>query len=99
MIFDFKGNETIADPKDPRNRLYYLQPKINCKYAFVAKLSPQTFIERSVRGEWSSLMKHYFDRPDKYHQIQQAYGVQNSEMRRESPYVSDRGRFIKRRHF
>jgi competence protein CoiA len=98
VIFDFRGSETIDDPEDPRNYLYCLQPKINGKYPFFAKLSRQDFIACTITGEWSSLVKSYFDRPNKYHQLQQQ-GMQNSRVRREPPYVFDRGRFIKRRRF
>ncbi|HYF70251.1 MAG TPA: competence protein CoiA family protein [Ohtaekwangia sp.] len=53
VIFDFRGNELIHDPKDPRNDLYCLFPKRIGKDAIVAVLSRKAFVDAAINGNWS----------------------------------------------
>lgn len=99
VIFDFKGNDAIEDPKDLRNHLYCFLSKKDSKDAIVAILSRRDFIDLTTTGEWSSIIKSYLDRPTQNQQVQRDQGMQNYRVRRESPYVFDKGRFIKRTRF
>lgn len=99
VIFDFKGNETIDDPKDFRNHLYCLLPKKNDRYTILVRLSRRSFIDITTTGEWSSIFKSFLYKPNQNHQLQQPQGMQTFRVRRESPYIFHKGRYIKRRRF
>lgn len=98
VIFDFKGTETINDPGDPRNWLYCLLPKKG-KYDVLMEMSRQSFIQTTTSGEWLSVFNNDADKPAQNQQIQQTQVIRNSGVRRTSPYILVKGRFVKRRRF
>jgi len=54
VIFDFRGNESIVDPKDRRNDLYCLFPGRIGQHAIVAVLFRRAFIDAAKNGKWAS---------------------------------------------
>jgi competence protein CoiA len=92
VVFDFKGTETIDEPKDFRNHLYCLLPREGVEDATIAVISRKDFIDTTTTGS-------FLNRPNQIPQLKQKPSVQNLIPRREFSYVYDRGRFIKRRRF
>jgi hypothetical protein len=99
VIFDFKGSETINDPNDPRNYIYCLLPSKDGRIALLAMLSRRDFIDSTTTGEWLSMIKSYTDKQNQSQSLQQGHRIQNFGKRRESPYIFEKGRYIKRRRF
>ena len=93
VIFDFKGTETINDPRDLRNHLYYLFPKANEREAIVAIVSRESFINSIITGE-------LFKQQEPQKQIVKQPIKSSSNVReRQSQYVYNQGRLVKRRRF
>ncbi len=97
VVFDFKGTVTIDDPRDPRHHLYCLLPKKDSRYALLTILTRRYFIDKTISGEWSSIFSSDFERPVPNQDAQQGQGRQNSNVRKESPFVLYKGRFIRRK--
>ncbi len=92
VIFDFKGTEIIDDPNDIRNHLYVLFPASNRRESDLFVISRASFISNTIHDKWFKKQQE----PPK--QIANAPIINNIQSgRRESPYVSDRGKIIKRR--
>jgi len=92
IIFDFKGTETINDPKDWRNHLYYLYPKSNARESIVAIVSRESIVRSISTGE---LFK---PKPEPEKQIpKQTTDVNNIIPRRQSQYIFERRRYVRRR--
>lgn len=51
VIFDFRGTESIEDPKDMRNHLYCLLPNSNERKTVLAIFSRESFINSTLNGE------------------------------------------------
>jgi competence protein CoiA len=54
VIFDFRGADSILDPKDGRGELCCLFPQRIGQYGFVAILSHKAFTDAVNNGKWSS---------------------------------------------
>ncbi|WP_130855680.1 competence protein CoiA [Olivibacter jilunii] len=52
IIFDFRGTESINDPKDMRNHLYCVFPKRIGNYAVLAIIPREFFIKGAQNGSW-----------------------------------------------
>ena len=94
VVFDFKGTETISDPKDWRNYLYYLYPKSNVRESLVAIISHQSLIQSITSGDFLR-EKH---EPEKQILEPKTKSILTIP-RKSSQYVFHRGRYIKRRRF
>lgn len=92
VIFDFKGTETISDPKDWRNHLYYLYPKSNVRESLVAIISRQSLIQGITTGDFLREKQE----PEKQIVEPKTKSIPTIP-RRPSQYVFDRVRYVKRR--
>ncbi len=91
VVFDFKGVESIDNPDDCRNYLYYLFPKRNTRESEVAILTRDSFINNIIEGKW-------FKQPNKYEKQIEKLSISSSILhQKQSPYVLHRGRFVKRK--
>lgn len=59
VIFDFRGNESIDDPKDRRNDLYCLFPGRLARHAVVAVLSRKAFIDAAINSKWTLWVRNH----------------------------------------
>jgi len=93
VIFDFKGLETISDPRDFRNYLYYLHPKSNAKESVVAIAHREPFINNIISGDLFN--------PKGNSLKQQTEPIKriSTVPQKQSEYVLNRGQFVKRRRF
>jgi competence protein CoiA len=102
VIFDFRGNEAINDPKDMNSFLYCLFP-IRIGYdSFLAEISRKIFINTTINGEWLLRARHFIDKlsQDKQEwQNQQEYrqriqaNINFESFSRAKRYQRSRGRF------
>lgn len=92
VIFDFKGTETISDPKDWRNHLYYLYPKSNVRESVVAIISRQSLIQSIITGD----VFREKQEPEKQIAEPKTKSIPTIP-KRPSQYVFHRGRYVKRR--
>jgi len=92
VIFDFKGIEEINNPNDWRNYLYYLFPKTNLRESVVAILTRESFVNNIVEGKW-------FKQEQQQQKEIEKLLIKNIPIlpQRQSQYVLQRGRFVKRR--
>ncbi len=102
VIFDFKGLEILNDTNDIRNHLYCLFPQRIDRYAILAEISRNAFINTSINGKWSSsvrgLIEHFIHLKQEQQRIAKQL-LQTNIRQRESPYIFERGRWKKRRRF
>ncbi len=68
VIFDFRGSGSIDDPKDLRNTLYCLFPQVG-RYARVAEISREAFINATTNGEWTLRVQNFIDDFKKHDEI------------------------------
>ena len=94
VIFDFKGIEIISDPKDFRNHLYYLFPKSNTRERYIAILSRQAIINDIISGEFLKQNKEPIKQVE-----QPPLNRIPLTPQRQSQYVFEKGRYVKRRRF
>lgn len=57
VIFDFRGIEPFNESDELRNRLYCLYPIQDNKHNIVAIISRQSFIDKTIDGEWFNKKK------------------------------------------
>lgn len=90
VIFDFLGIEN-ANVRDMRNHLYCLFPKQNKRESVLAVMTREYLIQNCLNGRF--LNKQHD--PETQNQVSQQPVIR----RRESPYVLERGRWVKRKRF
>lgn len=93
VIFDFKGIEKINYANDWRYPIYFLYPKLNAKETYVSIVSRHSFINSIITGE---LFKQ---EPQKQTTVKQQVNNIPTARRRPSPFVFERGRYVRRRRF
>jgi competence protein CoiA len=94
VIFDFKGIEKVSNPNDWRNHLYYLFPKTNARESLVAIISRESLINDIITGDFLKQKQE----PEKKIEKPPLKSIQNIPQR-QSQYVYDRGRYVKRKRF
>ena len=92
VIFDFKGTDEDIEPNDWRNFLYILAPNLNTRESFVGISTRESFIKSMISGDFLN-SKPQPERQLNKTQLPNTPGIQQ----RNSQYVYDRGRFVKRR--
>jgi len=61
VIFDFRGIESISDPKDLRNNLYCLFPMRIGRDAIVVVLSREAFIDAVINCKWTQWASNHMN--------------------------------------
>jgi hypothetical protein len=92
VIFDFKGMDVIQNTNDWRNYLYYLFPKTSTGVSIIAIISREYFINSIIND---NLFKQQQE-PTKQTTNPEIKKT-NLKPRRQSQYVFEKGRFIKRK--
>jgi competence protein CoiA len=94
VVFDFKGLETITDPKDWRNFLFYLAPKTSGRESFVFILTRESFIDNINSGRWFTKQEE----PKNNVEISQISNYRPIPQR-QTQYIVRQRRFGRRRRF
>ena len=95
VLFDFRGMETIDNPKDLKNYLYCLLPKQNNLGSILMVMTRESFISKAINGEI------FRELQEQKSQIVNP-PIQNNSIRRSGPTydINPRtGQFVKRRRF
>lgn len=71
VIFDFRGNEPIDDPKDDRKYLYCLFPIRIGNRAILVEILHKTFINMIINGQWLSWVRDFTYNLNKAKQVWQ----------------------------
>jgi len=69
VIFDFLGDGSMDDAEGVRNPLYCLFPQVG-KYARIAEISRQAFINTTTNGEWTSRVQEFINKFRKQDEIE-----------------------------
>lgn len=92
IVFDFKGLDTVNNIHDWRTHLYLLFPKSNVRERIVAILPRQFFVKSVIDDNFFKRQ----DEPQK-HIAKPTTQTISFVPRRQSPYVFEKGRYVKRR--
>ena len=92
VIFDFKGMDKINYANDWRYPLYLLFPKTNRRESYVGIFSRESIIENIISGDFLK------QEPTKQVEQSPLNRIQTTPQR-QSQYVFDKGRYVKKRRF
>jgi competence protein CoiA len=103
VIFDYRATESIDAFKNIRNHIYCLFPIRIGRYAILAEIPSKSFINTTINGEWLKRTQNFInklsqDEKERLNQISKQQ-INNNIRRKESQYILERGRFIRRWRF